>query len=56
LGNRGRTAHFAEKQDFHLKVAAVVGHSQHVSDPDFTRSFGRLPIELNSAERTGSCR
>jgi hypothetical protein len=56
LRNRSRAAHLAEKQDFHLKVTAVVCHSQHVSNPDLARSFGGLPVGLNSAEFAGSCR
>ena len=55
LRNRSRAAHLAEKQDFHLKVAAVVCHSQHVSNPDLTRSLGGLPVGLNPTEFTGSC-
>ena len=47
-------AHFAEKQDFYLKVAALVCYSQHVSNADFARRLGGLPVELNSAEFTGS--
>src|ERR1035437_2127016 len=33
LRNRSWAAHLAQKQDFHLKVAAVVGHSQPRSSP-----------------------
>ncbi len=56
LCNRGGAAHIAEKQDLHLEVATVVGHAQHVANPDLARGFGRLPVELNPAEFTSACR
>jgi hypothetical protein len=56
LSNRSWSAHVAEKQDFYLKVAAVVRHSQHVANPDLSRSFGRLPVGLNPAKFAGSRR
>src|SRR5713226_9723029 len=55
LCNRSRAAHRAEKQDFHLKVATVVCHSQHVSNPDLARRLGGLLVGLNPTEFTGSC-
>src|SRR5205809_3962361 len=53
LRNRGGAAHLAEKQDFYLKVAALVDHTQHVANADLARSLGRLPVGLNPAEFTG---
>src|ERR1019366_2010507 len=55
LRNRSRAANVAEQQDFHLKVAAVVGNSQAVSNPDLARSLGGLPVGLNPTEFTGAC-
>src|SRR5438270_5487867 len=55
LCNRSRATQLAEKQDLHLKVASVVCHSQHVSNPNLTRSFGGLSIGLNPTEFTSSC-
>src|SRR5580704_12439884 len=49
LCNRSRAADLADEQDFYLEVAALVGHSQHVSNPDLARSFGELPVGLNPA-------
>jgi len=46
----------AQKQDLYVKVPAVVGHAQPVSNPDFARGLGRLPAGLNPAEFTGSRR
>lgn len=51
-----RTAHFAEQQNFYLKLAALIGHAQPVADPDFARRLGRLPIREHSAEFAGSFR
>jgi len=44
LRNRRWAADFAEKQDFYLKVAALVGHMQHISDADLARSLGGLSV------------
>src|ERR1019366_706648 len=55
LCNRRGAAHLAQKQHFHLKVTAIVCHSQHVANPDPARSLGGLPIGLNPTEFTGSC-
>jgi hypothetical protein len=54
LRNRSWAAHVAEKQDFDLKVAALVCHSQHVSNPNLARSLGGLLVGLNPAKFTGS--
>jgi len=55
LRNRSRAADFAQEQDFYLKVAAIVGHSQHVSDVDLARSLGGLPVALDPAETATAC-
>jgi len=47
-------AHVAQQQHFDLKLAALVGHPQHVSNANLARSFGGLPVALNSAEFAGS--
>jgi hypothetical protein len=44
LRNRNWAADFAEKQDLYLKVAALVGHLQHVSDVDLAGGFSGLPV------------
>jgi hypothetical protein len=44
LRHRRRTAHFAEQQHFHLKLAALVGHAQSVAYPHFARRLGGLPV------------
>ena len=36
-------------------LAAVVCHSQHISNTDLARSLGGLPVRLNPAEFAGSC-
>jgi hypothetical protein len=54
LGNRSRAAYIAEKQDFDMKVAGFVCHSHHVANPNFACGLRELPIELDSAEITGS--
>src|SRR5450755_2619778 len=53
LRNRSRAAHLAEQQHFHMKLAAIVGDAQHVSNPNRTRRLGGLPAGLNPAEFTG---
>src|SRR5712692_332376 len=55
LRNRSRAADFAQEQDFYLKVAAIVGHSQHVSDVDLARSLGGLSVALDPAETASAC-
>jgi len=44
LRHRSRAAHVAQQQHFDLKVAALVGHPQHVSNANLARSFGGLPL------------
>src|ERR1017187_4135874 len=52
LRYRRRSAHRAESQDLHLKIAAVVLHSQEVAGADLARRFGGLSVGLNPAEFT----
>jgi hypothetical protein len=47
-------AHFAESQNFHFKLAAVVLDFQEIAHSNFTRRLGWLTIEFNPAEFTGS--
>src|SRR6478609_4631303 len=53
LRHRSRAAHLAKQQDLHMEVAAVIAHPQHVSNADFTRGFGGLPVGLDPAKLTG---
>ena len=55
LRNRGGTADIAEKQNLHLKVAAIVLHLQQVADSNLARSLGLLSVSFNSAEFTCPC-
>jgi hypothetical protein len=43
--NRGRAAHLTAKQDLHLKVAAIVRHSQKVANPNVVRRLGPCPSD-----------
>ena len=54
LRHRGWTAHIAELQNLYFKIAAIIGHPQPVAKPKLSRGFGRLTVELNPAEFTGS--
>ena len=54
LRNRGGTADIAEKKNLHLKVTALVGHAQLVSDADLASGLGGLAIPLNPAQFTGA--
>jgi hypothetical protein len=53
LGHGGRPAHLAEKQDFHLKVAAFVRHLKQIADPDLAGRLGSLSVGLNPADVAG---
>jgi hypothetical protein len=55
LGNSGGAAHFREKQNLHLKFAAIVLHLQQVAYPDLARSLDAFSMEANPAEFTGAC-
>jgi hypothetical protein len=50
LRDRRWAAHLAQKQDFHLKIPALICHSQHVSNANFARRFGGLSIGPDSAQ------
>lgn len=54
LGDRGRSTHFAEREHFDLKSAAVVFDLQHVAGADIARGLDRLSIALNSAQFTSA--
>src|SRR5262249_47538725 len=50
----GRAAHLAQQQDFHMKVAAVVDHAQHVAGVDLACRLSGLPVGLNPAQLTST--
>src|SRR5437879_5864564 len=52
LRNRHRAAHLTEKQNLHLKIAAVVFDSQEVANVDLARGLGRLSLGHDPAELT----
>src|SRR5258708_39804960 len=56
LRNRSRAPHLAEQKNFHMKLTALVGHMQHVSNPDLAGGLGGLSVRLNPAQLTGSRR
>jgi hypothetical protein len=60
LRHRSRTAYFAQQENLNLELAPIIGHSQHIANPDIPRWLGRLPVGLNPSQvagpsRQGSC-
>jgi hypothetical protein len=54
LRHGGRTAHFTQKPDFHLKVAAIICDAQHIPNPNLARRFRGLAIGLNPPKFAGA--
>src|SRR5208337_380641 len=52
-GHRGRAADFAQGQNLHLKIAAIVLHLEQVADADVTRRLDGLSVGMNPAEFAG---
>jgi len=56
LSHRGRAAHLAEQQDFHLKIAALSLDLQEVADADVACRLHRLLVGFNPAKFAGARR
>src|SRR5262249_7066202 len=54
LGDRGGPTDIGKLQDFDFEIAAVVRHTQHVSNVDVASWFHRLSVGLNSAQFAGA--
>jgi hypothetical protein len=50
LRDRGRPAHFAQRQNLHMKFAAIVFHPQHIADAHVASRLGRLSVGFDPAK------
>src|SRR5215510_575216 len=50
LRHRSRASYVANKQNFHFKIAAIIGHAQPISRADVASRFDRLSVGLHSTQ------